>query len=97
MKDPICGMEVQDTKFNSAYKGKQYNFCSSRCKETFDKSPDKYAKDNIDYQCSICKLHYKDEILADRCNEWCSTHKSCNLEIAWHSIEANKGRKKTGE
>jgi YHS domain-containing protein len=42
--DPICGMEVQDTKFKSAYKGKQYNFCSSRCKERFDNSPDKYAK-----------------------------------------------------
>ncbi len=44
MKDPICGMEVQNTKFKSTYKGKQYAFCSGNCKVTFDKSPDKYAK-----------------------------------------------------
>jgi YHS domain-containing protein len=44
MKDLVCRMEVQNTKFKSTYKGKQYEFCSSNCKETFDKSPDKYAK-----------------------------------------------------
>ncbi len=44
MKDLICGMEVENTEFKSIYKGKRYNFCSVRCKEIFDKSPDKYAK-----------------------------------------------------
>ncbi|MDE1857155.1 MAG: YHS domain-containing protein [Candidatus Micrarchaeota archaeon] len=44
MKDPVCNMEVKDTKFRSTYKGKQYLFCSSSCKAAFDRSPDKYAK-----------------------------------------------------
>ncbi|MDE1871138.1 MAG: YHS domain-containing protein [Candidatus Micrarchaeota archaeon] len=45
MKDLICGMEVNESsKFKSSYKGKQYAFCSSKCKETFDRTPDKYAK-----------------------------------------------------
>ena len=38
-------MEIgQNDKFKSVYKNKKYIFCSSKCKETFGKSPDKYAK-----------------------------------------------------
>jgi YHS domain-containing protein len=44
MKDPICDMEVQDAKFKSTYKDKQYSFCSANCKAAFDKSPGKYVK-----------------------------------------------------
>ncbi|MCL5433807.1 MAG: YHS domain-containing protein [Candidatus Marsarchaeota archaeon] len=44
MKDIVCGMEVQNTKLKSVYKGKQYVFCSTSCKETFDKNPEKYIK-----------------------------------------------------
>lgn len=44
MKDPVCGMETNSTKFKSEYKGKLYAFCSIKCKESFDKSPGKYAK-----------------------------------------------------
>ncbi|BCS91115.1 MAG: hypothetical protein ARM1_0572 [Candidatus Micrarchaeota archaeon] len=40
------------------------------------------------YYCEICKLHYKDKELAEKCQEWCSTHDSCNLSIAKNSIEA---------
>lgn len=42
------------------------------------------------FQCRICGLHYTEKALADRCQEWCSKHDSCNLEIARHSIEARK-------
>jgi Cu+-exporting ATPase len=44
-KDPICGMTVEPAKAagQSTYKGTTYYFCAASCKETFDKSPDKYA------------------------------------------------------
>ena len=52
--------------------------------------------DMAEYQCSICKLHYKDKGPADECHTWCSTHDSCNLKIAEQSIEAEERRKKHG-
>ncbi len=44
-KDPVCGMMVDEkkTKLQSTYQGKNYYFCSSSCKTTFDKAPQKYA------------------------------------------------------
>jgi YHS domain-containing protein len=45
-KDPVCGMKVDEkkTKFMSEYEGRTFYFCSSKCKDTFDKEPHKYAK-----------------------------------------------------
>lgn len=42
--DPVCGMEVDEKTAvaMSEYKGKTYYFCSSGCKTTFDKEPEKY-------------------------------------------------------
>jgi len=39
--DPVCGMMVDEkkTKLQSTYQGKNYYFCSSVCKTTFDKAP----------------------------------------------------------
>jgi len=44
-KDQVCGMMVDEkkTKLQSTYQGKNYYFCSSVCKTTFDKAPQKYA------------------------------------------------------
>jgi Cu+-exporting ATPase len=44
-KDPVCGMQIKEKEADgkSEYKGKTYYFCSSSCKETFDKEPAKYA------------------------------------------------------
>jgi YHS domain-containing protein len=44
MKDPICGMNVDETtaKYKSERKGRKYVFCSSMCKEEFEKNPEKY-------------------------------------------------------
>ncbi len=45
MKDPICGMEVDEkSKFRSSYKNKTYVFCSANCKQNFDKDPGSHAK-----------------------------------------------------
>ncbi|BAB60647.1 TVG1559742 [Thermoplasma volcanium GSS1] len=48
--------------------------------------------DENTYQCEICKLHYKDESDAKKCQDWCSQHNSCNLEITSRSLEASKSR-----
>lgn len=39
-------MQVDENKAagKTEYKGKTYYFCSATCKTTFEKSPDKYAK-----------------------------------------------------
>ncbi len=45
-KDPVCGMDVDDTSSNikSVYKGQTYYFCSAGCKKDFDKNPAKFLK-----------------------------------------------------
>ena len=44
-KDPICGMFVDESKppFKSEYQGRMFYFCSSGCKNTFEKDPQRYA------------------------------------------------------
>lgn len=44
VKDPVCGKEVEDKKFNEyiEYKGRTYYFCSTACKIRFDKNPGEY-------------------------------------------------------
>ncbi|NOY59084.1 MAG: YHS domain-containing protein [Calditrichaeota bacterium] len=43
-KDPVCGMQVDERTpaGKSEYKGKPYYFCSSGCKTSFDKEPEKF-------------------------------------------------------
>jgi YHS domain-containing protein len=43
-KDPVCGMTVSRglTAAKSEYQGRTYYFCSSECKERFDKDPLQY-------------------------------------------------------
>lgn len=43
--DPICHMKTEDDmKDTAVYKNKTYGFCSSYCKDEFNKNPEKYAK-----------------------------------------------------
>jgi RND family efflux transporter MFP subunit len=47
-KDPVCGMNVDESKakaagFQSTYKNQTYHFCSQGCKEHFEKNPERYA------------------------------------------------------
>jgi Cu+-exporting ATPase len=46
VKDPVCGMNVDETKAagTAVYKGKTYYFCSAACKAKFEKEPDKHVK-----------------------------------------------------
>lgn len=43
-KDSVCGMQVEeaDAAGQSELEGKTYYFCSTACKERFDKSPADY-------------------------------------------------------
>ncbi len=60
VKDPVCGMNVDEktATLKSEYKGKTYYFCSQTCKETFDKNPAKYVKKQSGHEgchcCSCC-------------------------------------------
>ena len=44
--DPVCGMQVDESKAAAAskYKGQSYYFCSAGCKQQFEKNPQKYVK-----------------------------------------------------
>jgi hypothetical protein len=39
------------------------------------------------YVCEECKLQYREKYWAEKCEEWCKKHKSCNLEITKHAIK----------
>lgn len=45
-KDPVCGMEIDETKApaKSEYQGRTYYFCSNHCKMAFDNNPEKYVE-----------------------------------------------------
>src|SRR4030081_445915 len=44
--DPVCGMSVdpQTAKHRLAYKGRDYFFCSGRCRERFEAEPEKFLQ-----------------------------------------------------
>lgn len=45
VKDPVCSMTVDPkTAEKSVYKGKTYYFCSKEDKDKFERSPEKYVK-----------------------------------------------------
>jgi YHS domain-containing protein len=45
-RDVVCNMEVNEktAKWKSEYKAKTYYFCSSICKQKFDKNPEKFVR-----------------------------------------------------
>ncbi len=46
-KDPVCGMDVapESAVATAEYRGKTYYFCNPRCKESFEKEPERYLKE----------------------------------------------------
>jgi YHS domain-containing protein len=45
-KDPVCGMQVDDknAKATAEHQGQKYQFCSTDCKQAFERNPDQYAR-----------------------------------------------------
>ncbi len=39
------------------------------------------------YKCPECGLEYKEKEWAEKCEQWCKEHKSCNLEITKHAVK----------
>ena len=44
------------------------------------------------HKCEICKLEYDNEKAAIVCQDWCSTHDSCNFQIATTAINKNQAK-----
>jgi YHS domain-containing protein len=46
--DPVCGMEVEEDKVNDkfSFNDVTYYFCSSECKEDFERSPEDFIGDD---------------------------------------------------
>lgn len=42
VKDPVCGMEVAPTQFETIYEGLHYAFCSEQCRQRFVANPHLY-------------------------------------------------------
>lgn len=39
------------------------------------------------YRCEECGFEYVEKEWAQKCEDWCKKHKSCNLEIIQHAIK----------
>jgi len=39
------------------------------------------------YQCEECGLKYENKEIAEKCQAWCSEHKSCNLDIIKNAVK----------
>ena len=40
--------------------------------------------------CEECGFAYAKKELAQKCEEWCAKHKSCNLDIVKHAVSLVK-------
>jgi len=43
-RDPVCGEEVEQTKYRLEFNGKYVYFCSPMCMVEFKKKPQRYTK-----------------------------------------------------
>lgn len=44
------------------------------------------------YQCDECGLKYADKETAEKCQAWCTEHKSCNLDIITNAVKDSGGK-----
>ncbi|HEX3822245.1 MAG TPA: YHS domain-containing protein [Candidatus Sulfotelmatobacter sp.] len=44
--DPVCGMKVDESTAaaSTQFAGKKYSFCSTECRDKFEKSPERYVE-----------------------------------------------------
>jgi YHS domain-containing protein len=55
-KDPVCNMKIdpKTATEKSVYKGQEYYFCSSDCKNNFDLDPEKYIHNEHNMHGCCC-------------------------------------------
>ena len=44
MKDPVCGMEINENHDSLEHKGKKYYFCCASCRWAFENNPDQFTE-----------------------------------------------------
>ena len=44
------------------------------------------------YQCDECRMHYKNQKTAEKCEEYCRENSMCNSEITAKSMERNNSK-----
>jgi len=44
MKDPVCGMEVDENNDSLEYKEKRYYFCCASCRWAFENNPSQFEE-----------------------------------------------------
>lgn len=47
----------------------------------------RWSKKSYTYICEECRFEYKEKALVEKCEAWCKTHKSCNIEITSYAIK----------
>ena len=52
-KDPVCGMQVDEQQavsngLTSEHGGQKYYFCSASCKQSFEREPERYTREQAD-------------------------------------------------
>lgn len=75
-RDPVCNMEVDEfsARNRSVYRGRTYHFCSSGCKERFDRNPEMFAESGMEgdmVQCLSCQTEIKKGIYRDDKGPYC--------------------------
>ena len=48
-------------------------------------------KDNAVFVCERCGWMYKNNEIAEDCQDWCEKHKSCNLDFQKYAIKPLNG------
>jgi len=43
MKDPVCGMEINEKHDSLEHKGNKYYFCCASCRWAFEQNPDQFT------------------------------------------------------
>ena len=41
------------------------------------------------FECGECHTKYEKEEMAEKCQKWCSEHKSCNFDIIKYAVKEN--------
>lgn len=43
------------------------------------------------YMCEACDMYYGKKDLAQQCEDFCNTNKSCNLALIKHAVKPEQG------
>ncbi len=49
-----------------------------------------HKKGEILYACEVCELTYEERSWAEKCQDHCTEHNACSLEITSHSLDRSK-------